>query len=181
MSVWPSVSATVINSANSHILIWHAVSTVALKLTVSEDSGLLDYNAVITGWVVPCFSKAIWTLQTSGTMHPMKQHHILQDLNPLYHHDNLISHKGKAVLMYAMKAHRKEQRALTLNLWTTRAPACLVSGTEPLEPDELEAGGAPRPVWMLWRREKFPEPATNQTSDHPACSLVTTPTRLSHV
>jgi len=76
-------------------------------------------------------------------MHPMKQHHILEDLNTLYHHDNLKSHKGKVVLVYAMKAHRKEQRALTLNLWTTRAPACLVSGTEPLEPYELEAAGHP--------------------------------------
>jgi len=45
---------------------------VALKLTVSEDSGLLDYNAVNTGWVVPGFSKAIWTWQTSETMHSMK-------------------------------------------------------------------------------------------------------------
>jgi len=90
---------------------------VAVKLTVSEDSSLLDYNAVNTGWVVPGFSKAIWTLQTSETMHSMKQHHILEDLNPLHHHDNLKSHKGKVLLVYATKAYRKEQRAITLNLW----------------------------------------------------------------
>jgi len=40
-------------------------------------------------------------------------------------------------------------------------------------PIDCEAGLAPEPVWMFWRREKSLTPAEIRTTDRPAHSLVT--------
>jgi len=51
------------------------------------------------------------------------------------------------------------------------APAALPQGEEHLAPIWWEVGWAPEPVWMLWRRQKFPATTGTSTPDHPACSL----------
>jgi len=59
------------------------------------------------------------------------------------------------------------------------APPALLPGKEPLLPVGEEVGWAPEPVWMRWRRVKFPAPAGTRTPDYPARSPVLTELSLS--
>jgi hypothetical protein len=60
------------------------------------------------------------------------------------------------------------------------ALATLPPGDKPLIPTEQELGGAPKPVWMWWQREKNNHhcPCWELKPGYPAHSLVPTLTEL---
>ena len=97
--------------------------------------------------------------------------------------ENSPNKKKKCCTYTSMKAYRdwRGTASLILNFWTRYScqpqvlATLLLRKESPTVISELEVVRVPELDGTFWRQEKSLAPAKNQTTDHPACRLVTIP------